>query len=112
MNKQSAYMRRNLVITACAVVAGITVVSFLPPDWLGTVAQIGAVCTAISAILVRIDTKTQPPDSAAKEIVLMLSNLPEQPFSEVKEGWTLTWLFASASFLISLMLTVMVKAST
>lgn len=110
MNKQFAYMSRNIVMAACAVVAGITVVCFLPPNWLGTVAEIGAVCTAVSAILVRIGTKTQP-SASAKATVLMWFNIPEQPLAELKEGWTLTWLFASAAFLISLMLSVIVKAS-
>ncbi|WP_267877651.1 hypothetical protein [Massilia frigida] len=41
----------------------------------------------------------------------MLLNLPEQPLAKVKEGWALTLFAASAAFLVSLALAVMVRAS-
>jgi len=84
-------MSRNVVFITCTVVAGIAVVRTLFPIGVGTVAEIGAVCAAISAVIVRIDTRTQPPASAsAKASVLLLLDLPEQPLAKVKEGWALT----------------------
>lgn len=72
--------------------------------------MIGVCCAAISAVIVRMGTKGQP-SSDAKGMVLMLLNLPEQPLAKVKEGWALILFSASAAFLVSLALAVMVRAS-
>jgi hypothetical protein len=41
-----------------------------------------------------------------------LVNLPDQPLAKVKEGWALTSFLALAAFLLSLGLSVMVRAGS
>jgi Co/Zn/Cd efflux system component len=71
---------------------------------------VAAICCAISAIIVRFVTKTEPPSDPIAGILLSALNLPEQPLARVKEGRALTTFLASAAFLVSLCLSVMVRA--
>ncbi len=54
-------MTRAGVSIAIALVAGFAAVYLLPPPWLGQLATADAVCVAIFAIIVRFNTKTEPP---------------------------------------------------
>ena len=103
-------MTRLAVPIAIAIIAGIAAVYVLPPLWLAPLGAGVAICAAILAVVVLLGTKTQP-RSAMAGVLLSLVNLPEQPLAKVKEGWALTAFLASASFLVSLGLAVMVRAN-
>ena len=104
-------MTRLSVSIAIAIVAGVAAVFLLPSPWLAPLSVVAAICCTIFAIIVRIDTKTEPPSNAMTGILLSVANLPEQPLAKVKEGWALTTFLASAAFLVSLGLSVMVRAN-
>lgn len=104
-------MTRSSVSIAVAAVAGIAAVYLLPPPWLGPLFAATAICAVIFAIVVRLDTKTEPPANPIAGVLLSIVNLPEQPLAKVKEGWALTAFLASAAFLVSLCLSVMVRAN-
>lgn len=104
-------MTRSGVSIAIAVAAGIAVVYLLPPPWLAPLATAAAICTAVFATVVRLSTKTEPPANPVAGVLLTIVNLPEQPLAKVKEGWALTTFLASAAFLVSLALSVIVRAN-
>jgi len=104
-------MTRTSVSIVFAIVAGIAAVYLLPPAWLAPLSATAAICFVIFAIIVRLDTKTEPPANPVAGVLLSIVNLPEQPLAKVKEGWALTTFFASAAFLVSLGLSVMVRAN-
>ena len=104
-------MTRPAVSISIAIVAGIAAVYLLPPPWLVPLSTGAAVLCAIFAMIVRLGTKTERPSNPMKDILLSIANLPEQPLAIVKEGWALTTFLASAAFLISLGLSIMVRAS-
>lgn len=104
-------MPRLPTVLSIAIVAGIAAVFLLPPSWLEPIAAVAAVCALVLAIIVRVNTKTEPPDSAVAGVLLSIINLPEQPLAKVTEGWALTAFLASAAFLVSLALSVIVRAN-
>ena len=104
-------MTRPYISSCIAIVAGIAAVFLLPPPWLIPVATVSASCCAIFAIIVRLGTKTEPPANPMAEVVLSVANLPEQPLAKAKEGWALNAFIASAAFLVSLGLSIIVRAS-
>jgi uncharacterized membrane protein YfcA len=103
-------MARHGIATAVGIVAGIVAVYLLPPPWLAPLSAIAAICCAISAIIVRCNTKTEPPSNPTAGILLSVLNLPDRPFAPVKEDRALTTFLALAAFLASLCLSVMVRA--
>ena len=103
-------MNRNIVCITSAVAAGVAVVYLLPPAWLGPLAEAAAICAAILVVIIRIGTTTKPPENLAAGLTLQLLNLPERPLAEVKKDWALTAFFTSSAFLVSLGLSVMVRA--
>ena len=104
-------MNRLGVSAATALVAGVASVYLLPPQWLGHIATAAAICAAICAIIVRANTEMEAPSNPMNSILLALVNLPEQPLAKVKEGWALTAFLTSAAFLVSLGLSVLVRAN-
>jgi negative regulator of sigma E activity len=104
-------MLRLTTVLSIAIVAGIAAVFLLPPPWLEPIAAVAAVCALVLAIIVRVNTKTEPPDNAVAGVLLSIINLPEQPLAKVTEGRALTAFLASAAFLVSLALSVMVRAN-
>jgi hypothetical protein len=105
-------MTRIGVPIGVAIVAGIAAVYLLPPPWLAPLSAVAAVCAMIFAIIVRLDTKREPPANPMAGVLLSIVNFPEQPLAKVKKGWALTTFLASAVFLVSLGLSVMVRASS
>ncbi len=103
--------RHSLSITIAAV-AGIAAVYLLPALWLGPVAEAAAVCGAVLAFIVRIGASTRTSSSAAAGVLLSMLNLPEQPLAKVRQGWALTSFLACAAFLVSLGLSLLVRANT
>ena len=104
-------MNRMTFCISIALAAGVGAVSLFPLEWLGPLAEVAAISTAILLLIVRIETKTKPPSNEAAGLVLQLLNLPEQPCAEVKKTWALTGLLTSSTFLVSLCLSLMVKVS-
>ena len=104
-------MSRLITVLSIAIVAGIAPVFLLPPPWLEPIAAVAAMCALILAIIIRTNTKTEPLDNAVAGVLLLVINLPEQPLAKVTEGRTLTAFLASAVFLVSLALSVMVRAN-
>jgi hypothetical protein len=104
-------MNRLVVSIVVAISAGIAAVYLLPPPWLAPVSTAAAICAAIFAIIVRLDTKTESPANPVARVLLSLANLPEQPLAKVRKGWALTTFLASAAFLVSLCLSVIVRAN-
>ncbi len=105
-------MTRTGISIAISIVAGIASVYLLPLLWLGPLATAAAICAAIFMVIVRLNTKTEPPANPIAGALLLIVNLPEQPLAKVNEGWTLTVFLASAAFLISLGLSVIVLANS
>ena len=106
-------MNRLVVSIFVATIAGSLAVYLLPPPWLAPLSAVTAICTAIFAIIVRINTRAQPPSAnPVASALLSLANLPEQPLAKVRKGWALTMFLTSAAFLISLCLAVIVRANT
>ena len=104
-------MTRPVLPIVIAIIAGIAAVYLLPPPWLAPLSTAAAICAAIFAIIVRLDTKTKSPANPMAGVLLSLANLPEQPLAKVKKGWALTTFLASAAFLVSLCLSVIVRAN-
>lgn len=104
-------MTRPSVSIGIAISAGIAAVYLLPPPWLVPLSAVAAICCAIFAIIVRLDTKTASPSNPVAGILLSAANLPEQPLAKVKAGWALTTFLVSAAFLVSLGLSIMVRAN-
>jgi hypothetical protein len=104
-------MPRLIIVISIAIVAGIATVFLLPPSWLEAISAVAAVCGFILAIVVRLDTKTEPPDNPISGILLSIIDLPEQPLAKVNEGWALTTFLALAAFLVALAFSVMVRAN-
>jgi hypothetical protein len=106
-------MNRLVVSIFVATIAGSVAVCLLPPPWLAPLSAVAAICAAIFAFIVRINTKTQQPSANPEASALLsLANLPEQPLAKVRKGWALTMFLTSAAFLISLCLAVIVRANT
>ncbi len=97
------------VFIVIAIVAGIAAVYLLPPPWLVPLSAADAICAAIFAIIVRLDTKAESPANPMSGVLLSITNLPEQPLAEIKKCWALTTFLASAAFLVSLCLSVIVR---
>jgi len=110
-NARDQQMIRLYVSIAISLVAGIAAAYLLPLPWLAPLSAAVAICAAILAIIVRLDTKTEPPANPVTSVLLSLANLPEQPLAKVKNGWALTTFLASAAFLVALSLSVMVRAN-
>jgi hypothetical protein len=105
-------MPRLTTVLSIAIVAGIAAIFLLPPPWLEPIAAVAAVCALVLVIIVRVNTtKTEPPDNAVAGVLLSIINLPEQPLAKVTEGRALTAFLGSAAFLVSLALSVMVRAN-
>lgn len=102
-------MSRKSFWIAVGAVAGIAAVFLLPPAWLAPIAETAAICAAVLAVIVRLGAVSEA--SGEGSILLSLLNLPEQPLAKVREGWTLISLLALAAFLVSLGLSVMVRAN-
>ena len=93
-----------------ALFAGIVAVYLLPPSWLAPLSTCAAICVAIFAIIVRLETKTEPPAVPLAGVLLSILNLPEQPLAKVKDGRALRMFFVTSAFLVALGLSVMVRA--
>ena len=104
-------MNRPAVSAVIAAVAGVASVYLLPPPWLAPLSTVTAIFCAVFAIIVRLATTTEPPSNPTAGILLSVANLPEQPLAKVKDGWALTAFLTSATFLISLGLSIMVRAN-
>ncbi len=104
-------MSRRGFFIAIAAVAGIAAVCALPPLWLSPVAEAATVCGAVLAIIVRLGTSTGAPSNAMAGVLLSILNLPEQPLAKVREGWALTSFLSCAAFLVSMGLSVVVRAN-
>ncbi len=104
-------MARPGISIALSTIAGVASVYLLPSSWLGPLSAAAAICTGILAIIVRLDTKTEPPHNPMTGLLLALFNLPEQPRAKVRVCWALTTFLAFAAFLVSLGLSVMVRAN-
>ena len=96
---------------AAASAAGVIAILALPATWLAPLCEVVAVVTVILAVAIRVDTKTVPPDNHLSGALLSIANLPEEPFAEVKKSWALTAFLASAAFLVSAALAVLVLAN-
>jgi len=103
-------MHRRALVIAVAIATGIAAVYLLPALWIGPLSAVAAVLAFAFAVIVRVGTKTEPPANAVAGVLLSVLNLPEQPLAEVKQGWALTTFLALAAFLVSLALSVMVRA--
>jgi hypothetical protein len=90
---------------------GFVTVYLLPPPWLVPISTVAAVLCFIFATVARVETKTEPPSNRITGFLLLVANLPEQPLAKVKEGWALSWFYASTAFLVSLGLSVMALAN-
>ena len=104
-------MNRTAVSAAIAAIAGVAFVYLLPLPWLAPLSTVTAIFCAIFAIIVRLSTTTEPPSNPMASILLSVANLPEQPLAKVKAGWPLTAFLTSATLLISLGLSIMVRAN-
>ena len=104
-------MNRTAVSAALAAIVGVAFVYLLPPPWLAPISTVTAILCAIFALIVRLSTTTEPPSNPMAGILLSVVNLPEQPLAKVKAGWPLTAFLTSATLLISLALSIMVRAS-
>ena len=104
-------MNRTAVSAAIAATMGVAFVYLLPPPWLTPISTVTAILCAIFALIVRLSKTTEPPSNPMAGILLSVVNLPEQPLAKVKAGWPLTAFLASATLLISLALSIMVRAS-
>ena len=104
-------MTRTGVSIGVAVVAGVLAVVFLPPLWLAPLSAVTTISCGISAIIVRVNTKTEPSSNPVAGILLSVVNLPELPLAKVKKDWALSMFLASAAFLVTLGLSVMVLAN-
>jgi hypothetical protein len=90
---------------------GFVAVYLLPPQWLVSISTVAAILCVIFATIARFETRTEPPSNRVTGILLLVANLPEQPLAKVKEGWALSWFYASAAFLVSLGVSVMALAN-
>ena len=104
-------MAHSSVPTGIAIAVGVGAVYLLPPPWLAPLSAFAAACCAAFAIILRFSTNTEQPSNAAASILLSTINLPEQPLAKVKEGWCLSGFLTLAAFLVSLGLSVLVRAS-
>ena len=104
-------MIRRGVLIGVAIVAGIAAFCLLPPAWLANLAKFVAICCASSAIIARIDTKTNPHSNPVASVALSVLNLPEQPLAKVTDGWALSIFLVSAAFLVSLSLSILLLSN-
>ena len=104
-------MSRSALIIAFALVAGIVAVYVLPALWIGPLTVVAAICALAFALIVRLSTKTEASHNLISGVLLQIFNFPEQPLAKAKEGWPLTTFLALAAFLVSLGLSVIVRAS-
>jgi len=104
-------MNRSAVSAAIAAVAGIACVYLLPLPWLAPLSTVAAVLCGIFALIVRLSTPTESPSNPVAGVLLSIASLPEQPLAKVKENWALTAFLTSAAFLVSLALSIMVRAN-
>ena len=102
-------MTRGISISV-AIVAGIAAVYLLPAVWLGPLAAAAAVCAAILGIIVRLATHTESHANPLVGIMSSVFSIPERPLAKVKEGWALTSFLVVSAFLVSLGLSVIVRA--
>lgn len=104
-------MNRSAISVAIAATAGVGSVYVLPPPWLAPIATAVAVLGAILALVVRLSTPTSSLANPMAGVLLSIANLPEQPLAKVKENWALTAFLTSAAFLVSLGISIMVRAN-
>ena len=105
-------MTRTGLSILVAIVAGVAAVYLLPASWLAPLCTGAAVCSAISALIARLETKTGQRANPLAGALLLLLNLPERPLAEVRAGWALTIFLVTAAFLGAIALSVMVRASS
>jgi len=103
-------MRQSLVFVAVAMLAGVVCVYAFPPSWLAPIFAIAALVTLSLAVILRMSTKAEQNSNSAAGLLLLLANLPQQPFAEVKTGWVLTGFLTNAAFLVALGMAVMLRA--
>ena len=104
-------MPRLSVPIGIAIAGGVVATLLLPPSWLGPLSAGVAICCALFAFIIGVNTKTEPHSNRVARIFMLLANLPEQPLARVNEGWALSMFVASAAFLVSLGISVMVLAN-
>lgn len=100
--------RSNAYSFAAAAFAGPAAFYLLPSLWLGRVCSAALLAALVFAILLRIDTKTKPPEDPVVGILLSVANLPEEPGAKVNEGWALTVFLSLVTFLLSMAFSVLV----
>jgi hypothetical protein len=108
---ENQHMTGAKVSIAMAVLSGFAAVYFLPPPWLEPLATTDAVCCAIFAIVARFNTKTEQTTNSVFGALFLIFSLPERPLTKVHEGWALSIFLASAAFLISIALAIIVRAN-
>ncbi len=104
-------MIRSIVSIGIAIVAGVAAAHLLPPPWLAPLSAVAFIFFVVFAIIVRLGTETESPSSFMAGILLSAANLPEQSLAKVSEGWALSIFLASAAFLVSLGVSVMLLAN-
>ncbi len=98
------------IATASAI--GFASVYLMPPQWLAPLAATAAISACVLAVIIRATTVTEAPASTLVGLLLSLASLPEQPLAKVKRGWALASFLALAAFLVSMALSVLVRAHT
>lgn len=101
----------RLVWILCAIALAAGVVFFLPMSWFMPIFVGSIAATLLLGLVARLSVKDGSPVNPLVDVAASVLSVPSQPLAKVPFGWALCYFFIIAAFVISLALSVVLRAN-
>jgi hypothetical protein len=102
---------RLVISILCAIALAAGVVIFLPMTWFMPIFVGSIVATLLFALVARLSVKDGSPVNPIVDLAATVLSVPSRPLGKVSFSWALCYFFIFAAFVISLALSVVVRAN-
>jgi len=104
-------MKRSGIWISSAIAAGAGLVFVLPDSWFMPVFFISICATLLLGVISRVKVKENRPVDPFVYLAASILKLPDRPFAKVRDGWALRSFAVLAAFVVSLAISVILRAN-
>lgn len=94
----------------CAIAAGASLVFLLPVTWFLPAFLAAIALTLLCGLIARLSVKDDRPVNPMLDVAAVVLSLPSRPLAKVPSGWASRCFLVLAAFVVSMALSVVLRA--